>query len=176
MQHYGLPTRLLDWSKSLLVALFFSTRSAVDEDGCVWALNPRLLNDMQGFRDTVYSIESDAIYPLLKAAITDKNIVTVQHKNYDYKGKVMACRSTEKDLRLFAQQAEFTVHESEKPLEEFDNIDDALIKFIIPSKLKSEILKQLEICGITPSVLFPDMEHIAMELKAGIYDIRDVYK
>jgi FRG domain. len=42
MQHYGLPTRLLDWSTNLLVALFFAVNDEKkkNEDGAVFAFNP----------------------------------------------------------------------------------------------------------------------------------------
>lgn len=40
MQHYGLPTRLLDWSTNLLVALYFCCKENPDDDGAVFAFNP----------------------------------------------------------------------------------------------------------------------------------------
>lgn len=40
MQHYGLPTRLLDWSTNLLVALFFCCNENQNGDGAVFAFNP----------------------------------------------------------------------------------------------------------------------------------------
>jgi hypothetical protein len=39
MQHYGAPTRLLDWSESPFVALWFACESIADEDSALWALN-----------------------------------------------------------------------------------------------------------------------------------------
>ena len=36
MQHYGAPTRLLDWSTSPLVAAFFAAVGKPDQDGAVW--------------------------------------------------------------------------------------------------------------------------------------------
>jgi hypothetical protein len=42
MQHYGAPTRLLDWSASPFVALWFAYENAPAEDAALWALNAYL--------------------------------------------------------------------------------------------------------------------------------------
>lgn len=45
MQHHGAPTRILDWSESPLVALYFCVANFERaKEGAVWALHPWIIN------------------------------------------------------------------------------------------------------------------------------------
>ena len=140
MQHYRLPTRLLDWTESPLCASFFAIEDETvkDEDGCLYALSAYELNKNQfGFPGI-----------FLSQKISDKLINKPFDEYADEQFKVAAIQPDEIDLRMMVQLSTFTLHGTGVSLDKIQENKSFLIKLIIPSKAKSTISRELKYLGI----------------------------
>lgn len=162
MQHYSLPTRLLDWSGSPLVAAFFATFpdyrvSYEQSDAIIWALAPTMLNESQGFFGHVYSLNAKTLRPFLAAAFKEPD---------PDQESIVAARPLETDSRMFAQQAGFTVHVRKDPLDQIENAEQWLNRIIIPAQVVPEVADEMKALGFRLADIFPDLYSLASELKA----------
>jgi hypothetical protein len=160
MQHYRLPTRLLDWSFSPLVAAYFAVNGSIDadEDACIWALAPSMLNESQGFEPLLYPLSANSLRPLLEPA----------KKGNDTTDKIVAAMSVEADPRMQMQQGAFTVHASATPLNLLAGADNWLRRSIVPADSVSTLRRELRLLGYRADYLFPDLEALAQELRSLI--------
>jgi hypothetical protein len=157
MQHYGLPTRLLDWTWSPMVAAFFATQNAradSSQDACIWAIEPSFLNESQGLERLYPPLNADMIRPFLDPA---------RYGDATEPEKVVAATPIEADLRMLLQQGAFTVHSSTQELSCLDGSDRWLQQILIPGECKLNIAKELAILGVRSADLFPDLDNLAKE-------------
>ena len=156
MQHYGLPTRLLDWSASPLVAPYFALAKEHDGDAALWALDAQRLNERMGEGPYLFPMEYDTIKKYLRGAFDIKE----DHRSE----KIIVCCGLGTDLRMYVQQSNFTVHDTTHlALNQLPEIQDILWKICIPNEAKNELLTELKLLGFHESTIFPDMQHIADE-------------
>ncbi len=165
MQHYGLPTRLLDWSESPLIALYF----AVQEDGgsgIIWGLEAGTLNKSQINQEELVVGGHPHLQSLFEVAFQE-----IEVENSE---TILAILTDQFDLRHMVQSSVFTLHGISTPLNELDNAKDFLVKIEIPQKAKLYFKQTLSVFGIKESFLFPDLEHLSKELKESKFiDTRD---
>jgi len=159
MQHHGLPTRLLDWSESVLVALYFAvnddTTDHENEDGCIWALLPHELNAIS-LRDenakAVLGLGDDKHFDDYLPSKIVSQVQTFQP---------LAATAVRNNPRIQMQQGVFTV--SHKDLSGLDELPDTqpIWRIIIPSAQKSVFRAQLKALNLSKLSLFPELSNAA---------------
>jgi|CXWL01.1.fsa_nt_gi hypothetical protein len=167
MQHYGLSSRLLDFSYSALVALYMAVGTWEGwqsgkhiahpaEDGAVWLLDAALANNVLGHGDSIPNFyqKSEYLPPQFR-----KDGVSLPRPP-------IALEAPLSNRRIIAQQGCFVCFGvNPAPLDvqlgpAFPGI--GLIR--IPSIRKSDIYEQLERVGISDDVLFQDLQTLGNRL------------
>ena len=172
MQHYGAPTRLLDFTYSIVIAAYFALENA-EKDCSVWAING------------IWAIEKSADcfrkgsqeWKFLKGDITEKNEKIFNKAFRRHNPKTFACQMNPFRLneRLTIQKGVFMCPGNValpfecnlKNLKEW-NVKKNIVKIIIPHQLKRKSLDFLSSMSITRSTLFPGLDGFAQSLSISL--------
>lgn len=174
MQHYGMPTRLLDWTSSAITALAFAlffrddasdSGKHFNKDVDIWCLDPLKLNGLARISETekVPNISAnDQIQEFYKTGSMVPN----------YPVAIFGPLNND---RIVAQKGVFTLYPfSETPpiLENDPKVDDFLRKITIKGQSTINALKkELSVIGMSETSLYPDLEHLSLELRRELVNI-----
>jgi hypothetical protein len=168
-QHHGVPTRLLDWTYSPLVAAFFATRplDGPERPRAVWRLDWHKVHRVFQFPPLATLIRD------LEGQLDEQGRAASPWQLFSRgrDARPFAClvEPPSLDSRIVAQGAVFTICSDKwHSFDEFlrtHALGDALTKFVIPADRVSRIRDQLDLVGVDERRLFPDLDGVAAAIR-----------
>jgi hypothetical protein len=167
-QHHGLPTRLLDWTYSPLVAAHFATvDSGVDSDRAIWRLDWKQVHRHFGLPERALLIQD------LEGLFGQDRPFTPWSlfAGGDREQRPFACmlEPPSLDARIVAQSATFTLcSDKRQPFDRFLDqygLGQTLTKFVIPAGDAARLRDQLDLVSVDERRLFPDLDGVAAHLR-----------
>jgi len=161
-RHYGLPTRLLDWTRNASIALYFACEKDEDKDGAIFIINPIDLNRKAFPRD------ARIFDPNRDAALIQDYLDLGGKRTETNRLKTIAINPTWNSERIMLQQGVFTLHGSKyftltNTLE--NKQASSLVHYKVENENKENLLEELERVGINEMSIFPELEHMCHYLK-----------
>lgn len=165
MQHFGIPTRLLDWSENLFIATHFALSNpraldmSADDPPVVWCVDPVAWN-----RSTPVLSEYGERIQVLTTSDEELDAYDPDPKRKRNKSPV-AIFGTHNSGRIVAQRGTFFVWgEEAKPLESYSDAGTGMLwRFVIKGD-RNKLAAELDALGFGETMIVPELAALATEL------------
>lgn len=176
MQHYELPTRLLDITANPLVALFFACQGDDHTDGAVLVYSI-LYNQVKYYDSDAVCILANLVKRPMNFEFDDQKdylVYDIQKDNPSFDGDILKSDAIHKvfcvlpklnNNRIICQDGAFFIFGMGKTKKEPATLPDQPSKIIIKADAKKNILKELELLGIDEASLFPETDKVMKQIK-----------
>jgi len=149
-QHYGIPTRLMDFTTSHITSLLFAVEKAFQQDieknAVVYFLNPETLNMKY------------------KQQMSIVNISNESETSFDGLDGPVVIQGRKINPRINAQKGLFVLfQDDDNPLEDIQD-ESILKKVVIKSDYAKDILASLYSMGITFTHIYPELDSVAKDI------------
>ena len=151
MQHYGAPTRILDWTRSVYVAAYFAVQEQPRAPGAVWIVQGA---QVQREMDTKFGALTASDDAAMQASSAPPSL---HFPMLDFETDRMAAQQAVFTLSRDVLEDHLSLIESVMPE---DPGNPLFIKAIIPAQAKLEFVRRLRHMNITASALFPGIDGI----------------
>lgn len=184
-QHYGVPTRLLDWSDSSKVACLFAVEGAAKarrqrEQGqlCVWALNMEWMNwawhgtfgdAPNQHSDIMRDIYGNTLVRIVRAPRSTNPRLHAQHGLFTVVQRCNLSASSEPDARPLDQVVKEQCGRRQHPHAAHPDAAPMMYKMCIDSAHASTLLRLLYMEGVDPASIFPGFEGAAQAVLGTRY-------
>jgi len=168
-QHHGLPTRLLDWTYSPLVAAHFATLGGdTEKDRAVWKLDWQEVHQHFDIPPIALTVENLEARLKAKGCNGIWSLFSPDESN-NIPPFMYMLEPPALDTRIIVQSATFTLcSDKSQPLDKIllaNNLSQTITKFVIPASRVENFRDQLDLCSIDERRLFPDLEGVTKEMK-----------
>jgi len=144
-QHYGLPTRLIDWTINPLIALWFAFEKEKENE------KDRVVFGLVVEEDNIVDFQSDELFQ-------GRFIKIFEAKRFDNRVINQESWFSIQPPKIFGKGGDGLLHINDyNTLNEDEHFEDFLIKFKFKNSLRMEILEKLDKNGINSMKLFPDL-------------------
>lgn len=168
MQHYGIPTNLMDWSESPLVGLYFAVEDLQyhHTDGALYLLEPNAFNASASHT----RIGEKDIFAFGIDPETSQYFLThIGQTNKLLKQPPIAVIGPKNSARIQAQEGVFVAcHRDLTWMEQHFAVSSWAWKYVIPAASKPAILEELKYLMMDRFTIYPQLDHLAKKIKDSV--------